>query len=183
MKTKLVKGLVPCFSLLACAFSLLPLNFAFADSSSVNYSLVEDRFTGGGGSASSAHYQVAETSFDSFSRGALISTNYAEETKVGIAGAAAIVALNSISPANFSKHYTDGSASFTVTAIDPDSDALQYRVKQDSTVKAGPQTSNQLGWAFSNSDAGRHTLGFEVIDPDGTVLKQQSAYVYRRPVK
>jgi hypothetical protein len=156
---------------------------AQADSSSTNYSLVEERFTGGGGNISSANYQSAETSFEPFASASPTSTNYGFETKAGIGGALNIVAINSIAPSNFYKYYSDQTASFTVTAVDPDSDSLQYRAKQDATVKDGPQASNVLDWTLSASDLGRHTLSFEVIDPDGTVLKQQYAYVVRRPVK
>lgn len=156
---------------------------AFADVNSTNYTLTEDRFTGGGGSASSANYQIAETSFDSFSGDSISSTNYGVAAKVGISGASPVASLNGISPAAYAKHYSDESPSYTVTAVDPDSDTLEYRVKQDSTVKDGPQTSNVLSWALSNSDVGRRTLSFEVLDPDGTVVKQQPAYVFRRPTK
>lgn len=156
---------------------------AHADSSSANYALSEDRFTGGGGSASSANYQIAETSFEPFSGESLASTNYGVAPKTGISASTNIVNINSVSPSGFSRHYTDENASFTVTAADPDSDTLEYRAKQDTAVKAGPQASNTLTWALSGSDKGRHTMNLEVIDPDGTVIKQQAAYVFRRPVK
>lgn len=166
------------FALLVCMNPVL-----FADASSTNYALVEDRFTGGGGSSSSTNYAIAETSFDTFAGGTFTSTNYGVNSKVGIAGAAPIASITSISPVAFSKHYSDESPAFTVTAIDPDSDTLDYQVRQDGTIKDGPQNSNSLTWALSGSDIGRHTLSFEVIDPDGTVKKQQAAYVFRRPTK
>ena len=167
---------------LVCSFSFLSLP-ASADSASTNYALVEDQFTGGGGSASSANYQVAETSFASFAGEAMSSTNYGLASKVGIAGAAPIAAINSVSPANFSKHYSDENASFTVTAVDPDSDSLQYQATQDSTTKVPAQSSNVLSWALGSLDIGRRLIQLHVIDPDGTVVTRQSAYVYRRPVK
>lgn len=156
---------------------------AFADTSSTNYALTEDRFTGGSGSASSANYQIAESSFDSFANAAMSSTNYAVEEKVGISGGKGIATINSISPSNLSKIYSDGNASFVMGAVSQDGDILQYEAKQDSTVKAGPQASSTLTWALSTSDQGRHTMTFQAIDPDGTALTKQDAYVVRRPTK
>ncbi len=175
---KLSQKIVPIFFIYLFSSGAL-----FADATSTNYAVKEDRFTGGGGDASSTNYQIGEMSFDPFSQAGMTSTNYAAETKVGIAGTLAISAINSITPTDYSKHYADESPSFTVSATDPDADSLQYRVKQDTTVKAGPQSSSTLNWALSTSDIGRHTFNFEVIDPDGTVLKPQAAYVYRRPTK
>ncbi len=166
---------------LALYLGFLP--FVLADGSSANYAISEDRFTGGGGSASSTNYQALETMVSTFSAEAMSSSNYAMEPKVGISSAVNLVEINSVSPATYSRHYHDETPSFTVTAVDPDSDTLQYQVKQDTTLKDGPQSSNELSWSLSSSDIGRHTLNFEVLDPDGTVIKQQPAYVYRRPVK
>jgi hypothetical protein len=171
-----------CFLLLLAACSLWPAAL-YADSSSTHYALTGGRFTGGGGSASSSNYQIAETSFESFSGDAVTSAGYGVDAPSGIAGVHNLAAIHSISPSDFSKHYSDESPSFTVTAADPDSDTLEYRVKQDAVVKDGPQTSNVLTWALSGSDLGRHTFHFEVIDPDGTVVKPQQGYVFRRPVK
>ena len=156
---------------------------AFADSSSANYALAEDRFTGGGGSASSSNYQVAETSFDAFSGLGLTSTNYALDTKSGISGGADIATINSVTPSDFAKFYSDQSASYVVNAVSQDGDALQYRATQDSTVKVGPQSSATLSWALTSSDIGRHTISLEVIDPQGTTLKKQEVYVVRSPTK
>lgn len=175
------------FHILTLSFFLGSLLLApgslLADSSSESYALAEDRFTGGGGSASSESYQIVETSFESFSGDSLSSANYALAPKVGIDSAAHIVTINSVSPANYSRHYADENATFTVSALDPDSDHLEYRATQDGTVKAGPQASHELSWAWNESDLGRHTIRLEVIDPDGTVAKQQAAYVFRRAVK
>jgi len=154
-----------------------------ADSSSTNYGLVEDRFSGGGGGASSAGYQLAETSVEPFAAGSLTSANYGLAPKVGINAAANIVSIHSVSPSDYSRHFADENASFTVTAVDPDRDTLQYRARQDGAPKAGPQASDTLTWALGSSDLGRHTMSLEVIDPDGAVAKQQAARVYRRPVK
>ncbi len=169
-------------------FLILPLalffqSMALADSSSTNYALSEDRFTGGGGNASSTNYQIAETAFEIFSGENQSSTNYAVGPKVGINDSHNIVNINSVSPSNYSRHYSDENASFTVTAVDPDSDTLQYRAKQDTTTKVSAQSSNVLTWALSSSDIGRHIMNIEVIDPDGNVIKPQPAYVFRRPTK
>ncbi len=147
-----------------------------------NYVLSEDRFTGGSGGASSTNYQVTESSFDPFSNAPMASTNYALETKVG-AGGAGWANINSVSPSDFTKFYSDQSASYTVSAVSQDGNALQYRATQDSTVKTGPQSSGALSWTLSNTDIGRHTMSLEAIDPNATTLKKQEAYVVRRPTK
>jgi hypothetical protein len=159
------------------------LGLAFADSSSTNYALVEDRFTGGGGNASSANYQVAETSFNPFSGSALASTNYALETKFGISGGMNVATVNSIAPGDYAKFFHDQSASYIMSATSQDGDTLQYRALQDSTVKAGPQAFGTLSWSLSAADIGRHAINLEAIDPQGTTLKRQQAYVVRRPAK
>ena len=89
----------------------------------------------------------------------------------------------SISPSNFAKLYSDVDASYTVQATSQDGNSLEYRAKQDSTTKDGPQASNVLSWTLNASDQGRHTMSFEVIDPQGTTLQKQEAYVVRRPTK
>ncbi len=155
----------------------------FADSSSTNYALVEERFTGGGGAASSASYQIAESSFDSFGNAAMTSANYALETKVGISGAANIATIHSVTPADLAKFFSDGNASYTISAVSQDGDSLQYAAKQDSTTKVSAQSSNSVSWALSASDQGRHTMSLQVIDPQGTTLKKQEAYIVRRPTK
>lgn len=158
-------------------------DLTFADSTSANYALVEDHLTGGGGKTTSTNYELEETSFGQFGQAALASTNYVAETKVGISGGLGIAVINSISPADFAKLYSDENASYTVQAISQDGDTLQYRAKQDSTTKAGPQASNVLSWSLSTSDQGRHTMTLEAIDPHGSTIKKQDAYVVRRPTK
>ena len=155
---------------------------ALADSSSTNYVLTEDRFTGGGGSASSASYQIVESSFEAFEKAALTSTSYALETKTGISGAD-IATVNSVTPGDLTKFLSDGNASYTISAVSQDGDTLQYAAKQDSTSKVSAQSSNVVSWALSTSDQGRHTMGLQVIDPHGTTLKKQEAYIVRRPTK
>lgn len=154
-----------------------------ADSSSANYALTEDRFTGGGGSATSANYQIAESSFNSFGNAAMSSTNYALETKVGISGGAGIATINSISPADYVKFFSDENASYTVSAVSQDGDTLQFGAKQDVTTKVSAQASNTVTWALSGSDLGRHTNTLQAIDPNGTAIKKQEAFVVRRPTK
>jgi hypothetical protein len=70
-----------------------------------------------------------------------------------------------------------------VTAVDPDSDALEYKALQEGSAKAGPQASNALSWSLSNSDIGRRVVELQVLDPDGTVSLTKDMYVVRRPVK
>ncbi len=155
----------------------------FSGSAWADYKVVEDRFTGGGGNASSTNYQIVESSFDSFGNAAMTSTNYALETKVGVSGGKDIATINSITPVDFTKFFHDGNASYTVSAVSQDGQSLQYLAKQDSTTKVSAQSSNVLSWELSSSDIGRHTMSLSAIDPDGTTLKKQEAYVVRRPTK
>ena len=83
----------------------------------------------------------------------------------------------------FTKFFHDQSASYTVSATSQDDDTLEYRALQDSTVKAGPQASGTLSWTLGESAIGPHTMSLEAIDPQGTTLKKQEAYVVRRPTK
>ena len=147
-----------------------------------NYSVTEARFTGGGGDASSTNFQLTESSFDQFTSGSLTSTNYGLETKIGVGGQG-IGQIVSVTPSDFTEFYTDQNASYTVTAVSQDGDALQYLAKQDATTKVGPQSSGVLSWTLSTSDIRRHTMSLEAIDPQGTTLKKQEAYVVRRPTK
>lgn len=172
--------------LLTCSFSffVLTFSFAYADTSSTNYKVESDIVSGGSAFLiSSASYKVEEGTLDFATKELLTSTNYKVEGKLGFEGNRNISLIQSINPADYARFFTDQSAAYTVTAQDPDSDALQYRAKQDGTTKAGPQTSSTLTWALGASDQGRRTHTLEVIDPDGTVLKNQAAYVHRRPVK
>ena len=156
---------------------------AWADPSSTNYALSEDVFTGGGGNASSTSYQVTDTSFGSFASAAMTSVNYAMETKAGVSGGPGLGVINSVSPSDHTKFFSAGNASYTISAVSQDGDALQYSAKQDSATKVSAQSSNALTWALSPSDQGRHTMSFSVIDPHGTTLKKQEAYVVRRPTQ
>ena len=175
MKTRLV--FFACLQLAVC-------QFAYADTSSTNYAVSSDHFAGGGVlSMTSADYKAEESTVDWTTKDNLTSTNYKVDGKIGISGQHNVVLFNSVTPGDFAKYFTDESTSFAVSAQDPDSDSLQYQAKQDGTTKAGPQSSSTLGWALSASDRGRRALKFEIIDPDGTVSKPQSMYVYRRPVK
>ena len=156
---------------------------AYAASSSTNYSLADDSFGGGQGSSQSASYMLERSSFGSFSGTSSSSANYRSDAGLAAFGAQKIPSIQSITPTDYSRFYSDQSASFTVQAVTPDGDTLQYRAKQSGTTKAGPQTSSTLAWTLSSADLGRRALSFEVIDPDGTVLRNASTYVYRRPVK
>lgn len=169
---------------LSCSLLLLASRSAFADTSSTNYRMESEHFAGGGSlSLTSTNYKMEEGTIDWTTKENLTSTGYKVEGKVGIKGTGALPTIQSVSPGDFTRFYTDQSASFTVTASSPDGDALQYQAKQDGTTKAGPQASGALSWALGASDKGRHTLMFQVIDPDGAVSQTQSDYVFRRPVK
>ena len=171
--------LFSCFlSIVTCHTSL----FA-ADPSSTNFQITESYLPAGRANTQSSSYKIAEGGIDPFAKAAATSTNYAIDGKTSIAGTEQIPYISSITPANYSKFFTDESASFTVAASTPDGDTLQYRAKQDGTVKAGPQTSSTLSWTLGASDQGRHALTFEVIDPQGTVLSTRADYICRRPIK
>ncbi|MFA5167828.1 MAG: hypothetical protein WC530_04780 [Candidatus Omnitrophota bacterium] len=167
---------------------LLPLlcflfqTHAFADMASTNYSIA-GQFVGGSGSESSTNYQVAESALNVFSQPALSSSNYQLGSGAETFSATDLARISAVSPENHPVFYSDSTADYTVTAVDPDNDTLQYRARQDGTLKAGPQSSNQLSWNLSNDDPGRRNIELAVIDPDGTVVTNQSAYVVRRPVK
>lgn len=166
------------------SFFIFPFNSSFAaDPSSANFSAAESYFPSARGDAQSSSYKIGEGGIDTFQKGTLASTNYGVEGKIGISGTEQLPYITAIAPAPVGKFLEDENASFTVTASTPDSDSLQYRVRQDGTSKAGPQSSSTLSWALSGSDRGRHTFSFEAIDPQGTVAKSQAGYVYRRPVK
>ncbi len=156
---------------------------AFADMQSTNYKMADAAFTSGGGNAQSSSYKVAESFLGSSGSGSLSSTNYSLQAASGISGVDRIAAIQSLSPSDYARFFSDQSASYTVTASSPDGDSLQYRAKQDGTTKVSAQSSSSLSWSLSSADLGKHSHSFDVIDPQGTVTKTQSAYVYRRPLK
>lgn len=156
---------------------------AFADAASANYAVAEDRWTGGAAqSMSSSSFAIEESFINDSQTPVMSSANYGVETPLGIRGST-IAVITSVTPADFSRYFPDESVSFTVNVFDPDNDTLEYRAKQDSTVKVGPQSSNTLGWSLSTGDLGRRLIALEILDPDATVTRNQSIYVYRRPVK
>jgi hypothetical protein len=168
--------------------SLLLVSFffasvSFADLDSTNYKITQSNFSGGTENLGSTNYSVKEGILDFFTKENITSTNYQTEGTVGIEGQNAISVVSTVTPADYARFYTDESASFTVTAVDPDSDTLEYQARQDGTIKAGPQSSNVLTWTLGSSDKGRHEILLEVLDPDGTVSAVRRTYIFRRPVK
>ncbi|MFH0985802.1 MAG: hypothetical protein V1882_09765 [Candidatus Omnitrophota bacterium] len=155
---------------------------AFSDITSTNYQ-ISGRFTSGNGNESSTSYQIEHSSVDTFSQVALSSTNYQLGSGAEAAATVNVSEIRSVSPGDHAKFYSDSTSDYTVTAFDPDNDSIQYRAKQDGTVKDGPQAGNDLSWALSDSDLGRKNIELAVVDPDGTIVKNQSAYIVRRPVK
>lgn len=155
----------------------------YADPQSSSFRLTDDFFSHGGGNASSANYQAAETTLGFSAQSTLRSANYSAEGKAGIEGTNKIPTIQSVSPGDYARFFTDEPASFTVTAVTPPPDTLQYQAKQDGVSKAGPQASGTLRWPLGPSAQGRHAVSLNAIDPDGTVSKQQATYVVRRPVK
>ena len=170
--------------LLASCFLLLASRNLSADTQSANYQVADDFVSSGGtGLVNSASYRIEDGVLDFSSKSSVSSTNYNIEGSVGQSFFSQLPTLSSVSPGDFSKMFTDQNASVIVTAASPDGDALQYQAKQDGTTKVGAQSSNALSWALSGSDRGRRALEFIVTEQHGTVIKQQSAYVFRRPVK
>lgn len=169
--------------LLSALFFVAMNPFCFADITSSSYKICQSELTSGGGSGSSSSYQLSESAVRPIAGGSLSSANYSVEGKSGISSNINIPTIQSITPAGMARFYTDQSASFSVQATTPDSAPLQYQVKQDTTVKAGPQSSSTLTWALGSSDKGRHTIPVSAIGPDGTTSTNQNAYFYRRPVK
>lgn len=157
----------------------------YADSSSANYKVDSDFVSAGGEkTVNGTSYKVEESSLDNFSKDTATSANYKAEGRIAPSALQAVPPdLNSITPGNFAKFFTDESASFTVSASSPEGASLQYKGREGATTKTGPQTSNLLSWLLSVSDKGRHTYNFDVIDSDATTTKPQAAYIYRRPVK
>ena len=158
-------------------------SLAFADPSSTNYQIAQSYLPGAAGNPASTNYKSDESTVDYYDKSTASSTNYTMQQQVGISGLDKIPVLNSITPSDYARFFSDENASYAVSATATDGDTLEYRAKQDGTTKAGPQASSTLSWALSSADLGRHVHSLETIDPDGTVIKQQSSYIYRRPVK
>lgn len=151
--------------------------------SSTNYQVQNEIFSGGAGNGSSTSYGVANARLENYAWNTHSSTNY--EVQAGNANSLAgkIPSIQSVTPGQMAKHFEDDSPTYTVTAISPDDDTLQYRLLVDSTEEVAEQSSNSLNWLLSTADVGRHTVAIEVIDPDGTVTRNQDMYVFRRPMK
>ena len=170
------------FAVLMLAFLAVPS--ASADMQSVNFKTESEQIAAGGiYSLSGTNFKVYESAIDFSSKENLSSQNFKLDARIGTAGRDYVAVIQSINPADYARYYTDQSASYTVSAVSPDGQALTYRAKQDGTVKAGPQNKKVLTWALGIPARGRHLLSIEVIEPDGTVAKNQSMYVMRRPVK
>src|SRR3990167_7431516 len=86
--------------------------FTFADLSSTNYAVKEERISGGGGvSISSTNYAIPEGAVDFFDRLQETSTNYKVEGTTALGESSLKVpVIASVSPAALGRFYTDGSA-------------------------------------------------------------------------
>jgi hypothetical protein len=170
------------FLIMLSIFNLIP--FVYADATSTNYKLESNLPTGGGSfSITSANYKLEEGSIDWIAKSDQVSTNYKVDGKTGINGTELIPVIASTNPGDLARFFTDQSASFTVSATTPSGNSLTYQAAQDGVVKAGWQASNVLNWALGVADKGRRSLALAVTETNGTVLKQQSMYVFRRPIK
>lgn len=173
----------PClFFLFLSLVSLhLPL---FADTSSANYKVSEERVVSGSASlTTSTNYKVDNGTLDYAAKTTASSNSYSLQGKIGIDGASPVPVINSVTPGDFSRKFTDESPSFTVSAVSPDSQAITYEAKQDGVLKDGPQSTNVLTWALVSGDKGRRTVTLNVSDATGITRKDQSLYAFRRPVK
>lgn len=169
--------------LLLAVFSL-NASLAFADAQSTNFKL-ESNFSSGGGAASgtSTNFKIEEGNIDWTEKANLSSSTYKVDSAIGTSGAPPVAVIQSITPADYTRFYTDQSASFVVTAVSPDNDPLQYEAKQDGVSKAGPQPSCPLTWPFTLSDKGKHTIDLSATEQHGTVTASRKIYVMRKPVK
>jgi len=155
---------------------------SFASPSSTNYGISNFIQSGGGGDTTSTNYQIKEGRIVLGETLSLSSTNYEiEAVEVSITGRLATV--DSVTPGDLSPIYYEDNISYTVTATDPDGDTLQYAAEQDATSKVTTQSSNVLPWTLTVTDFGRHTANLDVIDPDGTVTRQQDFFVVHTPAK
>lgn len=168
---------------LVCLISTGFCGSAHGDITSSQYSIAESQISGGGGIGQSSSYAVQNGRVTHMNSGTQSSTNYQMNAGAGMDLGNKLPVLQSASPADLARFFTDQQASFSVTALSSDGDSLQYKALQDTTVKAGPQSSSSLSWSLSAADKGRRTVSFEVIDPQGTVSKSQYFYAFRRPVK
>lgn len=154
-----------------------------ADSSSGSYQITQDYISAAGGNAQSANYQISEGHLAPYSFAASSSSNFSLQGSSGGAGIDGLPEIQSVTPGNPSRFYTDQSASYQVQVMNYDGDTLQYQAKEDGVLKIGPQPSSTLSWSLSSANKGKHSYSFEVIDPQGTVIQTQSGYIFRRPVK
>jgi hypothetical protein len=171
-------------SALAASCLLGPLSYA-GDPASTNFKVSESSFSGGGGGTlSSSSYKLSEGNVDHVSKEPMAGTTYKVEGKIGPShGVANPPLIESVTPGNLARFFTDESASYTVTAKDTEAGTLEYQLKAGSLVKVPWQAANVLSYGLSAADKGRHALTFEVKDPDGVTAKNQDHYVFRRPIK
>lgn len=161
----------------------LVLGPAFAESTSPNYAL-NGKFTGGSGGGTSTNYEVSQGSFGMFSGvSGATSANYQIQSGDTNPTTLGTPEITGTTPGEYAWFFDDATADYSVATYEMDGDSLQYQAKQDGAMKDGPQSSENLSWVLSAADRGRHAIEIEVIDPDGTVSKQQHAYVVRRPIK
>jgi len=169
-----------CFLFLV-TFLLPPSAFA---ATSANYEIDAMTLSGGGAaSVESANYEIERGRIGLFPRTEADSTNYTAQNGDGVSLSYLIPEITAVSPGNYGKYYSDESPAYTVTAVSPDQETLSYQARMDGTVADGPQASNELSWALSAGDVGRHTLALEASDPSGSAAMARIIYVFRRPVK
>ncbi len=155
-----------------------------ADLQSASYAISGGFVSGGGeNKVASSSYNVEEGSIDFASKSSLTSTNFNVTGQIGSSNGARVPVIQSVSPGNLSRFFTDQTPSYTVTAQNPGSGTLNYQLKDGSVVKCAWQASNILSYALSAANKGRHSLTFQVKNEDGTTAMNQDQYLFRRPVK
>jgi|GEM_PF-1972302 len=168
--------------LLSC-FLPLPLS---ADLSSPGYKITREWISGGGGGqVSSSIFKVTEGSVDFTAQGLMRGNQYKIESQIGLKDGIPPIPpeIDFVSPGNFSRFFTDETASYTVQARDPNGGVLQYQIKADQTVKVPWQANSSASYGLSAADKGRHLLKFEVGNSEAVTSLSQSQYVFRRTVK
>lgn len=92
--------------------------------------------------------------------------------------------IQSITPTNKSKFTEQDIIVISVTATDPDGDALEYQFSVDEVVKQSWSSSSNYQWQTTIGDNRLRNIKVEVRDNiSGIDLKNASIYVFRKPIE
>lgn len=177
MNTRIL--ILVCSLLLASCF---PAPALHADMSSAAYKIAGESVSGGGGGRmASASNAVEEGRIDSLTKEAMAGTNFKVEGEVGTSHALDAPVIETVTPADFSRFFSDGEASYALKAKDSKGGSLEYQLKVDGIVKNPWQASSTIAYLLASGDRGRHRLDFEVRNSEAATSMSQSQYVFRRP--